>query len=107
MAVWADMLEFFPHTLSVRAWSSESSSGVVAYAAAAQMVASIKDEVKVWKWEDGNELQSKRTIYANGEVGKKDEVTLPVGFEPRIVFPIHCIRRFDEYGVLHHTELYI
>lgn len=107
MAFDADWLELFNRSISVEPWVSEDSAGKVTYGAAVAYPCYIRDDVKVWKWEQGLEKQSRRTIYVNGEsIGHKDRVTLPVGYSPRVIIPTYMIRRDDEEGY-HHTEIYI
>jgi len=107
MAIWADMLELFSHTVTVEPWVSEDTGGNVSYGTAVTYEAYIRDEVKQWPWEEGPELQSRRTIYVNGAVKVKDRFVLSTSTKPDdYVFPIHVIQRYDEDG-FHHSEVYI
>lgn len=106
MAFEGDFLEMFPHTVTVRHWVSEDSGGRVTYGDPVTYRAHVRDDVKSWRWQNGNEVQSRRTIYVSAEtVGQKDEFTLPAGFEPRVMTPVYVIRRYDEDGY-HHSEVY-
>lgn len=107
MAFESDWSELFNRSITVEPWQSEDSGGKPTFGSGVAYECFIRDDVKVWKWEDGNEQQSRRTIYVNGlAIGRKDRITLPAGYDPRIVFPVYLIRRDDETAY-HHTELYI
>lgn len=110
MSFEADFLEMMPHEVSVERWLSEASDGEVTYASAGEpLTCYIRDAAKRWPWEGANESQSRRTIYFPGTYGlgavtDKSRITLPVGFEPNVVFATQVQNRYDE-GALHHIEV--
>jgi hypothetical protein len=97
----------FIREISVEPWVSEAANGTVTYGPAVTYTCHIRDDVKVWKWEDAVEQRGRRTVYVNGEsIGRKDRITLPVGYEPRVCFPVYLIKRDDDEAY-HHTEIYL
>jgi hypothetical protein len=102
-----ELAELFVRTISVEPWASEDSGGKPTYGTAVDYDCAIADDVKMWKWENGQEKQSRTTIYIDGEtITLKDRITLPSGYTPRIVFPIYMLRFDDDEGY-HHSEIYL
>lgn len=107
MSFETDWLDLMPRTITVEPWASEDSGGKVTYGTGVTYRCYIKDDAKVWRWEDGREVQSRRTIYVNGSsIGRKDRITLPAGYDPITVIPVWLVKHDDEDGY-HHTEIYV
>lgn len=107
MAWETDWLDLMPRSITVEPWASEDSGGKVTYGTGVVYQCYIKDDAKVWRWEDGREVQSRRTIYVHGSsIGRKDRITLPAGYSPLVVIPVWLVRHDDNEGY-HHTEIYV
>lgn len=107
MSFETDYLEMFPRVITITPFASEDSGGKPSYGSPRTAQCHIRDDVKLWKWEDGVERQSRRTVYVSDQaIGLKDKITMPAGYDPQTVFPVFIVRRDDEDGY-HHTEIYL
>lgn len=106
MPLQSDFLEYFVRTISVKRVSSRDSSGKPTFSAAETHKCYIRDDVKVWRWEDGTESQSRRVIYVGTPIGNDDQITLPSGYKPQVVTPLWVVRHDDKDG-FHHSEVYV
>lgn len=109
MAFESDFLDMFPHTIKVERYSGADAYDKPTWDTANpvnNVPCYIRDDVKVWKWEDGTESQSRRTIYTALSIGNKDRITLPAGFKPQVMVPVWVVRHADEEGH-HHSQVYL
>lgn len=107
MAFESDWLELFPFTVTIHPYTGEDTAGKPTFGSSFTVAAYITDDVKRWRWEDGNEIESRRTVYfSNTAVTAKDKFVLPAGWDPQTVFPLVFVKQSDESGY-HHTEVHI
>ena len=101
--------KLFKHEIYFEPFVSVSSGGKHTYGAMqGPFRCHIRDEVKIWKWEDGTEKQSKRGVYVvNTDIGRFDRVTLPAGYDPRVGTVLWSIKRSDHQDPYHHTEFFL
>lgn len=112
MSFESDFLDMMPRTLLVYPFSSETGGTATYGAARGPYQCAIKDDVKYWKWEDGNEFGPRRSVYVNTgsdpKIGLKDKLVLSTSETdaPTTCFPVYVIHRDDE-GEYHHTEIFV
>jgi len=100
-----EFLELMDRAVIVEPFVKTNSAGKPSYGTPVSCACYIRDDVKIWKWEDGTESQSRRVIYVNYPVGNSDRLTLPSGYEPNKVVPLWVVRHDDDEG-FHHTKVY-
>lgn len=97
------------HKITWERFSSRDGAGKATYLAPVELPCFLDGRVKAVRNSLGYEAVSKLTIFLDGTsdaalITVDDRITLPNGTRP----PILAVERvYDEYGRLHHVEVYV
>lgn len=103
MTMMDELADLMPHTIAIKPFSSDDKYGDPAFGASVNYTGQIEQKSKLVRDLNGKEVVSQTRVYLNTTtvIGKKDEVTLPSGYDPQTPPIINVEISSDENGIQH------